>query len=201
VGVAETLHNQLLTSTRMKLKWFFLLIASLAVARAQGNFHAVCDSEVLLEGGRVDRLTVVSGDLKFQVRPPKDWSRHVDEAAHQVLFTSPSGNSALTVEFTTASPGVLPEDDALRQKVLRAHPGAGIVQKTVCPTGYRPGVLFDLVHLVAPHVVQKIRHAYVAEPAGNVEFVLSSSEDEYPKTQYIFMATAGAFRVDRLGQK
>jgi hypothetical protein len=179
------------------MKLLPLLFLSLtAAARAQGDFHAYSGTEDLIEGGRVEKLTVVSSNLQFNVRPPKGWYRQVDEASRKIIFTDQSGQSAVTVQFTTNFPGTLPAQDILRAQVLQAHPGASILQYSVCPTSYRPGALFDLVRAPAPHVVQKIRHAYVAQPAGQVEFVLSASDDEFEKDRLIFMALARAFRVE-----
>jgi hypothetical protein len=184
------------------MKLLLLLFLSLAAAaRAQSDFHAYPGTENLIEGGPVDKLTVVSGNLQFNVRPPRGWYRRVDEASRKIIFTAQSGRSAVTVQFTANSPGTLPAEDVLRAQALRAHPGAGILQYSVCPTGYRPGVFIDLVRVPAPQVVQKIRHAFVAQPAGQVEFVLSASEDEFRQNCSVIMAMLGAFRVEPLKPK
>src|ERR1700733_8228074 len=97
------------------MKLLILLFLSLAVtARAESDFHAYPGTEDLIEGGRFDKLTVVSSNLQFNVRPPRDWTRVVDEPSRKILFTSPSGKSAVTVQFTTNSPGKLPDEDLLR---------------------------------------------------------------------------------------
>jgi hypothetical protein len=179
------------------MKPLLLLFLSLAAAaRAQSGFHAYPGTEDLIEGGRVDKLTVVCSNLQFNVRPPKGWYRQVDEASRKIIFTSQSGRSAVTVQFTANSPGTLPAEDILRAQVLQAHPGAGILQYSVCPTSYRPGVFFDLARVPAPRVVQKIRHAFVPQPAGQVEFVLSASDDEFEKNRLVIMAMLRAFRME-----
>jgi hypothetical protein len=186
----------------MIMKPLLLFLLSLAaVARAQGDFHAYPDSEMLIEGGRIEKLTVVSSNLQYNVRPPRDWSRSVDEPGRKIIFTSPSGKSAVTVQFTTNSPGALPEKDILKTLVLQEHPGAGIFNSAVCPTSYRPGVFFDLAAIPAPHVVQRIRHAFVSQPAGGVEFVLSASDDEFQKDISLVMSMLRAFRVDPVKPK
>jgi len=185
------------------MKWFTVFLVSLAAtaASAQSDFHVVSGSEVLLEGGRVDKLTVVSGNYQFNIRPPRGWYREVNESGREIIFTSPSSKSAMTVQFTTNFPGVLPEQDTLRTRVLGEHPGASILQSTVCPTGYRPGVLFDLVRVPAPQVVQKIRHAFVAEPLGSVECSLAASDDEFEGNKTLFMGLMRAFRVDKVDRQ
>jgi hypothetical protein len=181
------------------LKWLVLfLFAAVSTVRAQGDFRVVTGTEVLLEGGKVEKMSVVISNYQFNVRPPRGWYRKVEEASREIVFTSPSGKSALTIRFTAFSPDALPEESVLRTRVLQDHAGAGIVQNTVCPTAYRPGMLFDLVRVPAPQVMQKIRHAYLPHPAGTTEMILVSSEDEYDKTKVIFMATARAFRVERI---
>jgi hypothetical protein len=179
----------------------FLFLSLAAAAQAQSGFHAYPGAEDLIEGGRVDKLTVVYSNLQFNVRPPKGWYRQVDEASRKIVFTAQSGRSAVTVQFTANSPGALPAKDVLRAQALQAHPGAAILQCSVCPTGCRPGVFFDLVRVPAPQVVQKIRHAFVAQPVGGVEFVLSASDDEFKRNSSVFMAMLGAFRVEPLKPK
>jgi hypothetical protein len=184
----------------MKLLLLFLLSLA-AGARAQSDFHAYAGTEVLIEGGRLEKLTVVSSNLQFNVRPPKDWARLVDEAGRKITFTSPSGKSAVMVQFTTNSPGTLPEKGILQAQVLQEHPGAGVYNSAVCPTSYQPGLYFDLALVPAPHIVQRIRHAYVAEPAGQVEFVLSASDDEFQKNIFLIMSMLRSFRVDPVKPK
>lgn len=176
----------------------FLLVFCVAIANsAQAGFRAYAGTESGVEGGTVEKLTVVSDTdhLLFNVRPPAGWTRQMDADGRRIVFTSASGRSALTIQFTTNSPGALPEDDILRAQVLEAHPGAGIVQRAVCPTSYQPGVFFDLTSVPSAHLVQKARHAFVAGPAGEVEFVLSSSEDEFDAAAAQFMDILRDFSV------
>lgn len=184
------------------MKWILALFFSLAATvHAQGDFRVCFSSEVLLEGGRVDKLIVVTSNLQFNIRPPKNWYREVEESSRRITFTSPSGKSALAVQFRTNSPGILPDAADLRAQVLRDHAGAGVVQRAICPSGYRPGVLFDLVRVPAPQVVQRTRHAFVAEPGGRAEFILTSSDDEFQKNSSIFMDVVRDFRVDQIEHK
>jgi hypothetical protein len=179
------------------MKLLLLLFLCLAAsARAQSDFHAYVGTEDLIESAQVEKLTVVSSNLQFNLRPPRNWVRWVDEPGRKITFTSPSGQSAVTVQFTTNSPGTLPEKDILKAQVLREHPGAAIFNSAICSTSYRPGVFFDLSRFPSPHVVQKIRHAFVAGPDGGVEFVLCASDEEFDQNKLTLMAILGAFRVN-----
>ncbi|MGP8198695.1 MAG: hypothetical protein ACLQU4_04240 [Limisphaerales bacterium] len=179
-----------------------LLLLSLATAaQAQSDFHVYPGTEQMIEGGQVQKLTVVYSNFQFNVRPPGNWSRVVDEAGRKIVFTSLSGRSAVTVQFTTNSPDSLPPQDALREQVLQAHPGTSIVQSSVCPTSYRPGRFFDLMRVPAPGLVQRIRHAFVPQPLGEVEFVLAASDDEFKQGTSLLMGMAGAFRVQPIKPK
>ncbi len=178
-----------------------MLFGSLVAAQAQSDFRAYSSSEVMLEGGRVDKLIAVTGNFQFSFQPPRGWYRQVEDSNRKITFSSASRKSALTVQFTTNSPGTLPETDTLRAQVLREHPGASVIQSTVCPGGDHPGLLFDLVSLPAPRVVEKYRHAFMPEPIGTVEICLSASDDEFDKDKYIFMAAARGLRAQRLKQQ
>jgi hypothetical protein len=184
------------------MKPLLLLFLSLATAAlAQNDFHAFPGTEDMKEGGRVEKLSVVTSNLQFNIFPPRNWNRQVDEANRKILFTSQSGKSAITIQFTTTSPGTLPEQDVLQAQALQAHPGANFVYSSVCPTSIRPGVYFDLVLVPAPGAVEKIRHAFVAQPAGLTEFVLSASSDEFEKNRLVIMAMLRAFRADPVKSK
>ena len=91
----------------MKLLVVFLFFLA-GAARGQSDFHAYLGTEDLIEGGRVEKLTVTTSNLQFNVRPPKGWYRQVDEPGRKIIFTSLSGQSAITVQFTTNFPGPLP---------------------------------------------------------------------------------------------
>lgn len=181
----------------MKKMLLLLLALTLAtVTQAQSGFHAYTSSENLIEGGLVEKQNVTMGGLLFTFRPPHKWGSVVDEASHKIVFTSPSGKSAITVQFTANSPGTLPDKDTLHAWVLQAHPGAEIMRSSVCPTSYKPGLLYDLVLVPSSGVMLKVRHAYVPQPLGGVEFILSSSDDEFEKNKYIVMAMTRAFKVE-----
>jgi hypothetical protein len=201
MGVAAAKHNQFLKLAAPMKLLLTIFLSLAAAAQAQVDFHAYPGTEDLIEGGRIEKLTVVSSNLQFNVRPPAGWSRQVDEASRKIIFTSQSGKSAVIVQFTTNSPGTLPERDILKAQAQQAHPGSGVVQCAVAPTSYKPGVFVDLACVPAPHVVQRIRHAFVAHPVGEVEFILSSSEDEFDKTRLVIMAMLRAFRVDPIKSK
>jgi hypothetical protein len=62
-------------------------------------------------------------------------------------------------------------------------------------------VFFDLVMQPAPGASMKARHAFVAEPAGLAEFVLSANSDEFDKSLIVFMATARSFRLEPIKPK
>ncbi|MGD0812569.1 MAG: hypothetical protein ABSA83_03110 [Verrucomicrobiota bacterium] len=187
----------------MKLLPLLLLIHLPAAARAQSDFHAYPGSMKSHESGRMEILTVVSGNLQFKVLPPKGWSREVDAASRKIIFTSPSGRSAVTIQLTTDSPGELPGEDILRAKALQAYPGAKILQYSVFATsgGTQTGVYFDLERVPAPKVVQKIRHAFMAQPTGLVEFVLSASGEEFDNNLPLIMGMSRGFRLDPLKPK
>jgi hypothetical protein len=177
-----------------KLSLLFLTLAM--AAQAQNSFRAYSSTEKLLEGGQVEKMNVAMGDLRFTFRPPKKWGSVVDGADRKIVFTSPSGKSAVTVQFTANSPGALPEQDVLRAQVLQAHPGAEIMRSAVCPTSYKPGMFYDLVLVTDGGAMLKVRHAFVPQPGGGAEFILSASDDEFEKDKYILMAMLRAFRVE-----
>lgn len=181
------------------MKYLATLILSLAVAaQAQSDFRAYAGMEESLEGGRTQKLTVISSDLQFNIVPPRSWACQTIAAERKLVFTSPSGRSAITVQFTGNSPGELPDNDVLREQALRAHPGAGVLQTSVCPTGYRPAVFFDLVMMPTPGKILKLRHAFISEPAGVAEIVLSANDDEFDQYRPVIMGMLRNFRATRL---
>jgi len=89
----------------------------------------------------------------------------------------------------------------LRTQVLRAHPGATVELYAVCSTNYRPGAYFDLMRVAAPGLVQRLRHAYVPQPAGQVEFILTASDDEFALGAPVVMDMLRAFGVTPIKPK
>jgi hypothetical protein len=184
------------------MKLLLALILSLAAAaQAQSDFHAYPGVDQMLEGGQVEKITLVCSNLQFHIRPPKKWSHLIDEASRKVVFTSPSGSSAITIQFTSESPGYMPDTDDLHDRTVREHPGAGISPPFICPTGIQPGVGFDLVQSPAPNTELVTRVAYVAQPLGLTEFALAGNTNEYQKDQRIFMMILREFRADVIKPK
>lgn len=178
-----------------------LCLASAVAARAQSDFHAFLTSTNLAEGGRKEKMAAIIGHWEFDFRPPRSWSRQVDEPGHKIIFTSPSTRSAVTVLFTANSPGALPDTDVLRAQALQENPGASFVQTAICPTSYKPARFFDLVRVPAPGVVQRIRHVFVTEPDGEVEFILAASDDEFGPNKPRLMEMVATFRVTAVTPK
>jgi hypothetical protein len=182
----------------MKLLLLLLPFLLTAAARAQSDFHAYPGTMKSHESGQMEILTVVSGNQQFKILPPKGWYRQVDEASRKLIFTSLSGRSAVTIQLTANFPGELPDKDVLRDKVLQAHAGARILRYSVFATGSQPGVFFDLERAPAPRLVQKIRHVYVAQATGLVEFVLSAGSEEFDQYLPLIMGMSRGFRLDPL---
>jgi hypothetical protein len=181
------------------------LLFSLCVATAgmltttmdAAGFHAYAGSTNLIEGGKVETLVLIKGKEQFTLRPPKGWYRQVMESQQRITFQDKSGKSALIVQFTTNSPGTLPDKQVLQSRVLAEHPHSGILQYNFCPTSSGPGVFFDLVCMPVPESVLKIRHAFVALPEGEAEFTLSASDDEFEKGRIVVMGMLSTFRTSQ----
>lgn len=164
----------------MKLIFSALLFLCVVLtAQGQVDFHAYLSSEEMIEGGRVDKMSIAISNLVFSLHPPRKWFREVDDPLQKIVFTAPTGKSAITVQFTTNSPGRLPDSDTLKAQALQAHPGAGFVQTGSLQTRSQSAVFFDLARMPAPGVVQRLCHAYVSDPLGVVEFTLASTDDEF----------------------
>jgi len=186
----------------MRVTLLFLLCLSLAAAaQAQSDFRVYYGTEQLFEVGMVEKLTVISSNLQFNLRPPKGWSHQADPASHKLIFTNPSTRSAVTILFTTNSPGKLPAKDALLERALLAHPMAPVVGSGVCSTSYQPGVLFELERITSPGHVQRISHAFVPQPDGEVEFILATPDDEFGRAKHAFTDMLRTFRVTLLKPK
>jgi hypothetical protein len=181
------------------MKYFLPLLLSLALgAQAQTDFNAYSGTEESLEGGWVPKLTIVTRDFQFNISPPRGWACQQDAPSRKLVFTSASGRSAITIQFTARSPRTLPDNDVLREEVLRAHPGSGILQTAMCPTSYQAGVFFDLVLMPSPGNILKVRHAYVPGPAGEVEFILSANADEFDQNRVFLMSMLRSYRVSSI---
>lgn len=152
-----------------------------AAAHAQVDFHAYLTSDQMLEGGRAETLSVVTSNLLFSLHPPRNWYREVDDLQRKIVFTAASGKSAITVLFTGDSPGSLPDQETLKFQALQAQPGAGFVLFGSIQTTSQPAEFVDMVRMLSPGVIQRFRHAYVADPAGRVEFILAATDDEFPQ--------------------
>jgi len=171
-----------------------IFLTGVTAAQASDSFHAYVSSTNLIEGGQVETMILVTPRLQTTLRPPRNWSHQVDELQQRVTFENRSGQSALIVQFTTNSPGALPDKELLKERVLGEHPGSGILQYSVCATSSGPGVFFDLVRMPAPHVMLLMRQAFIALPSGQAEVTLSASDDEFATGRTVMMGLLNSFR-------
>jgi hypothetical protein len=173
---------------------------ALAVA-AQAPFHAYDTYENLIETGKVHNLVVDFGTERLTVRVPRAYSATLDKEDQSVTFKEDTGSIAITMLVTTNSPGVLPNDGALRTMALAIDPNESFLQAGSCATGYKPARYVDSIHAIDPYHLIRTRHAYVSCPDGLVEFVYSAKNEAFDKGRVVFNLFVSSFRLEKLVQQ
>lgn len=139
-------------------------------------------------------LLIETDSRKFSIGAPVLYGRQVHLQTGLILFTSASGSSVMTVQFSTNYPGTLPPQDRLRDTVAANHPGASLVKSAVCYTDFGRGQDFELFQPTRDGLMLKLRDAYVSYPEGSVEFTLSSNGKDYDKEKRSFARLLNSFR-------
>ena len=183
----------------MKLLTLILVSCSLTAA-GQTPFRAFESYENLIEGGRVHTLVLESGREHLVTRVPKDYGVTVESETKSVVLRESAGTISITIRMTTNSPGVLPDDNALRASALAADAGGAFLQIAGCATGYRPARFVDSVRSLDPKRAFRTRHAFVACPEGMVEFVFSSKDEAFDKGRVVFNLFLSSFRLEMIQQ-
>jgi hypothetical protein len=180
----------------MKLTPLFLAAACGSAALAQTSFRAFDSSEEMLEGGTAHTLVVDAGREHLVARVPRGYSATVDAAEQSVVLKEDAGSITFSLQVTTNSPGVMPEDDTLRAKALAADPGGNFLQIAGCATGYKPARFVDTTRNPDPLHTLRARHAYVPCPEGIVEFRLVTKEEDFDKGRAVFNLFLTSFRLE-----
>jgi hypothetical protein len=172
------------------------LIFLCAAAPGFGQFRVVPNTVQSAEGGAFHILSVTAGEQHFALRQPSGFTFHVDPASKSLFFKSVDEKTAITVRATTNFPGELPPHDVLQAKALADTPGAALLQSSTCPTGYKPGLFFDLVRLQREGLSVRYRHVYVACPEGTVEFIFGADNADFERKRPIFSALVNSFHLE-----
>jgi hypothetical protein len=179
---------------RRTLRFSSLLALWAATALGQPAFNVIPGTEPTAEGGNVSILLVQTGQQRFSLRLPKNYGVQVRQADQRIVFTSATGSSVITVQWSTNYPGSLPKTEILRDTVAARHPAASLVQTSPCYSQYASGLMFDLFQPTAGNLTLRMRDAYVSTPAGSFEFTLSCDLADYDKARLSFAWLLNSFR-------
>jgi hypothetical protein len=184
----------------MRLACLILASVSFAFAsHAQDQFRAFASTVDMIEGGRVDTMVVVTGTERLTTRIPRGYAARVDVFEKSVIFTDKTnGAIAITLQVTTNSPGVMPDEDTMRDKALAANPGGSFLQLASCSTGYQPARFVDTFRRIAEGLSIKTRHAFIACPEGTVEFVLRANGEGFDQGRQVFNLLMSSFRMEQV---
>ena len=164
------------------------------MALGQPAFNVVPGTEPTPEGGNVSVLLVQTGHDRFSLRLPKNCGVQVRQADQRIVFTSATGSSVITVQWSTNYPGSLPKTETLRDTVAAKHPAASLVQTSPCYSQYASGLMFDLFQPTAGNLTLRTRDAYISTPEGSFEFTLSCDLADYDKARLSFAWLLNSFR-------
>jgi hypothetical protein len=174
-----------------------VLLALLASAAAFGQpeFRVISSMEATPEGGPVSILVIKTDNENFQLRVPKGFGARVSESDQSIVFTSQTGDSAMTVRMSTNYAGQLPKMETLRDLVAKKYATASLVQTSTCVTSGGTGLLFDLFEPVSGDLTLRVRDAYVTFPEGSFEFTLLCDLREYDRQRVSFAWLLNSFRL------
>jgi len=188
--------NLLLTMMTNRRPFHLLALAALWAGTALGQpvFKVDSSNEPTPEGASVSVLLVQTDHERFSLRLPKGYGAQVRQDGQSIEFTSASGSSIMTVQWSTNYPGALPQKQPLAETVAARHPLASLVQISTCYTAYATGLMFDLFQPTAGKPTLRMREAYVACPEGSIEFTLTCNLADYDKARLSFAWLLNSFR-------
>jgi hypothetical protein len=177
-------------------KLTFLFALSCAALPCFGQFHVTPATVEMAEGGSVNLLAIASGQDRFLMRQPPGFTCRVDPQNKSLLFRSADEKTAISFQVTTNFPGQLPSVETLRARVMEQTPGAGILQSSVCSTGYKAAQFFDLVRTVRDGMSVRFRHVYVPCPKGTVEFVFATDSEDFERQRFVLNGLLNSFHCE-----
>lgn len=149
----------------------------------------------MTEGGTASILLMDTDNERFSIGCPRGYGSQTHFENRSIVFTSDSGATAITVQFSTNYAGVLPKQEALRDQVAANRPTASLVISSTAGTGLGPAQSFDLFQPAGNSLMLRIRDAYVAYPEGSVEFTFSCASADFDKKKVEFMLLLNSFRL------
>lgn len=187
-------HPILAMSRLHPYQLILLALGLVSCAFGQATFKVYPSSVASREGGWQSVLLIEAGSRRFSVGAPKLYGSQVHPETRTIAFTSASGASLMTIQFTTNYPGTLPPADMLAAQVAAKHPMASLVKSSICYTDFGQGQYFELFQPADGGLMLKLREAYVSYPEGSVEFTLSCNGADYDKQKLSFTRLLNSFR-------
>jgi hypothetical protein len=162
---------------------------------AHADFTVTPATITMTEGGTASILLMDTDNERFSIGCPRGYGSQTHFENRSIVFTSDSGATAITVQFSTNYAGVLPKQEALRDQVAANRPTASLVISSTAGTGLGPAQSFDLFQPAGNSLMLRIRDAYVAYPEGSVEFTFSCASADFDKKKVEFMLLLNSFRL------
>lgn len=171
----------------------FALISAIAWA---GSFEVSKGVVVIPERGNVETIVLLTENRQFSFIPPYSYTSSVKTNLSQITFVSPQGNIAISVQITTSSPGSLPEESVLRDRMSALYPGCKFVQASGVYFWQGSGRSVDVSRVLPSKSRLMTRVAFLPFDEGTVEVTLTSDEASFPKQRSFFAAILSSFKIE-----
>lgn len=172
-----------------------MLLGASLPSLAQSDFRATATTVAMAEGGTDNVLLVETDNERFSISIPRGYVSQANAGMRSITFTANTGDSVITMRFTTNYAGSLPKEETLRDTVAGNHGTASLVGTASSRTDLGALETFDLFQPAANGLIVRLRDAFVAYPEGSVEFMFSCNNTDFDKQKLGFSRLVYSFRM------
>ncbi|MBC8001005.1 MAG: hypothetical protein H7X97_00335 [Opitutaceae bacterium] len=179
-------------------RWLLLLL--LAVHPLKGDtFHLYQRRVSAGESGEVMVNIWQVGTNQFYFLPLPGWQVQGDESAVTLTIRSPDQGACIVWRMLNDPPGstnVVAMTNDFRPVILERYPEGEILSEFTCHVAGGRGRAWDIRRVIPQRAVLQTRFLRVQQPAGLMEFEMTTMVQKFPEHEVTFRALLSSIRIE-----
>lgn len=183
----------------------FLLLLLFAVHPVMADdFHLFQRRVSAGESGEVMVNIWRVGTNRFQFLPLPGWQVQGDESAVSLTIRSPDQGATIVWRLVNDCPGMtngISMTNDFRPMIQERYPDGEILIEFPCHVAGGRGLAWDIRRIIPQKAVLQTRFLRVMQPAGLMEFELTTMAQKFPEHEVTFRALLSSIRIEPASAK
>lgn len=191
--------TRVLSCFRRSTRRFWLLLWLAVLPVLADDFHLFQRRVSAGESGEVMVNIWRVGTNRFQFLPLPGWQVQGDESAVSLMIRSPDQGATIVWRFVNDCSGMtnaMSMTNDFRPMIQERYPDGEILGEFVCHVAGGRGLAWDIRRIIPQKAVLQTRFVRVMQPAGLMEFELTTMVQKFPEHEVTFRALLSSIRIE-----